>query len=145
MMSRVQFHPLLAAAVLALGACGGGGEANDANVADVALTENDAAALTNEAAAPPAAATGTTASLSADYMVGKWSAIGEDCSETLEFRKDGMVVTPIGEAKWTLAGDKLTLDYDDESTPTVSTIRPLGPDRIEITTASGTKDIEKRC
>lgn len=145
-MSRIQFHPLLAAAILALGACGGEAEqANDTNAADAALTENEAAALTNEAATPPPSAPGSAAALSADYMAGKWSAIDEDCSEVLEFREDGMVVTPIGEAKWTVAGDQLTIDYDDESTPTVSTIRLLGPDRIEITTASGRKETQKRC
>jgi hypothetical protein len=146
MTSRARFHPLVAAAILTLAACGGG-EANTTNMADnAAATGNEAV---NQAAAPaeatPATAPATAAGLSADYMVGKWSAIGEDCSETLEFRKDGMVTTPIGDAKWTLNGDQLAIDYGDGSKIQPSSIKALGPDRIEITTASGRKETEKRC
>jgi hypothetical protein len=98
----------------------------------------DAGNVANASATIPAA-------LSADYMVGKWSAMGEDCSGTLEFRKNGTVATPIGEAKWTLQGDQLAIDYGDGSAPTKSTIKTLSSDRIEITHTSGTKETEKRC
>jgi hypothetical protein len=93
-------------------------------------------------AATPAAAPGT---LSADYMVGKWSAMDEDCTHTVEFNKDGTVTTPIGTAKWTIAGDKLSFDYGDGSKPTTSAIKVLGPDRIGITRESGGTETEKRC
>jgi len=102
-------------------------------------------ATANQATAPAQAAPVTPGAITAGYMVGKWSAIGEDCSATIEFRKVGTVATPIGEGKWTLTGDKLAIDYGDGSTPTTSTIKSIGPDRIEITHASGTKETEKRC
>ena len=145
MIRRARFQPLLGAAILALAACGGGSEANTTNAAANAATGNDVVATANQAAAPAPAAPATAGAVTAGYMVGKWSAIGEDCSATIEFRKVGTVATPIGEGKWTLTDDKLAIDYGDGSTPTTSTIKPLGPDRIEITHASGTKETEKRC
>ena len=145
MTSRARNHTLLAAAALMLGACNAEGGANDTNVADAAPAANEAAPPSNEAAAPAEAAPAAAGALSADYLVGKWSAINEDCSETLEFREGGTVVTPIGDAKWTVAGDRLTIDYGEGSTPTTTTIKPLGSDRIEITTASGRKETQKRC
>jgi hypothetical protein len=78
-------------------------------------------------------------------MVGKWSAMGEDCSSTLEFHKDGTANSPIGPGKWTLVGDKLSFDFGDGSTQAPSTIKVLSQDRIEITRASGGKETEKRC
>jgi hypothetical protein len=147
MTNRAEFHPLIAAAILTLAACGSGGASNNADSPDSVVTANDAAAPANEsaAAAPAPAATATPAGFSADYMVGKWSAVNEDCSVRLEFRKDGTVTTPIGEAKYTVSGDKLSIDYHDGSTPTTSTVKALDGDRIEITHASGTKETEKRC
>jgi hypothetical protein len=140
-------QPWLAAAILTLAACAGG-DSNTANAANDAAANqapsNEAVAPIN-AAAPAAPASTTSAALSSDYMVGKWSAIGEDCSHTLEFRKDGTVTTPIGEAKWTVAGDKLSIAYPDGSEPTTTTVKTLGMDRIELTHASGTKETEKRC
>jgi hypothetical protein len=131
------------AALLTLAACSSG-KTNPANEATNAPANEAAAVPANEAAAAtPAAAPGA---VTADYMVGKWSAMGEDCKDVLEFKKDGTVTTPIGPAKWTLVGDKLSIDFGDASSnPTASTIKPLGPDRIEITKASGGKETEKRC
>jgi hypothetical protein len=118
----------------------------DTNAGTAEITST---ATANEAgAAEPqnvASAVQDPAAFSADYMVGKWSALNEDCSGTLEFRKDGTVTTPIGTAKWTIAADKLSIDYSDGSAPTVSTVKVLSPDRIELTHASGTKETEKRC
>jgi hypothetical protein len=139
---------LLIGAAAALAACGTGQGAN--NAADAAL---EAANMESTATGPAELANAgvTDASAPSDgfnaaFMVGKWSAIDEDCSDVLEFREDGTVVTPIGEAKWTVASDKLTIDYGDEaSKPTVSTIKVLEPNRIEITHASGTKETERRC
>lgn len=155
MTSRAQFRLLLTAAILTLAACGSS-DTNNANAAvnagaenaaaENAATQNGSVAPATEGAATPAQ-TGPSAAgaVSAGYMVGKWSAVNEDCSGTVEFKKDGTVTTPIGEAKWTLDGGKLTIDYKDGSTPTTSTIKPLGADRIEITHSSGTKETEKRC
>jgi hypothetical protein len=92
-----------------------------------------------------AAAFGSAAPvLSVDYMVGKWSAFGEDCAHTIEFKKDGTVMTPIGIGKWKVGAGKLTFDYGDGK-PTVSQVEVLGPDRIAWTSMSGGKETEKRC
>jgi hypothetical protein len=137
---------MIAAGLLA--ACGGAsGNGNDAaaaeNLADAAAAP-EAPAPDNAATATPAAAA-VGGAPTVDYMVGKWSAMDEDCSDTLEFRKDGTLTTPIGDAKWTLVGDKLTMDYGDGSKQPSSTIKVLSQDRIEITRASGGKETEKRC
>ena len=88
-------------------------------------------------AAPPA--------LTPDYLVGKWSAFGEDCAHTIEFRKDGTVSTPIGIGKWKVGDGKLTIDYGDGSAPTTSAVKPLSADRIGWMSASGKQEAEKRC
>jgi hypothetical protein len=130
-----------------LAACGGAGDANEAaaaeNLADAAAAP-EAPAPDNAVAATPAAAQ-VGGAPTVDYMVGKWSAMDEDCSDVLEFRKDGTLTTPIGEAKWTLVGEKLTMDYGDGSKQPSSSIKVLSQDRIEITRASGGKETEKRC
>ena len=139
---------ILSLAVAAgLAGCGGAGDANEAaaaeNLADAAAAP-EAPAPDNAVAATPAAAE-VGGPPTVDYMVGKWSAMDEDCSDTLEFRKDGSLTTPIGEAKWTLVGDKLTMDYGDGSKQPASTIKVLSQDRIDITTGGGNKEISKRC
>ena len=48
--------------------------------------------------------------LSVDFMVGKWSAFGEDCSHTIELKRDGTVTTSIGTGKWKVGEGKLTFD-----------------------------------
>jgi hypothetical protein len=141
MTSRTDLRPTLAAAILALSGCG----SNEMNSANMSAGTNEIAAPVNQATAPAPAAPTAAGAVTADYMIGKWSAMDEDCSDVLEFRKDGTAVTPIGEAKWTLAGDKLAIDFGDGSKPAPSTIKPLGPNRIEITTSSGRKETEKRC
>jgi len=132
---------LLGTAVLA--GCGSTQAANDSNAPAAEVTVTNVANTDAGNVAAPAAT--EAAGFSTDFMVGKWSAIGEDCSATLEFRKDGTVTTPIGVAKWTVTGDKLSIAYEDGSAPTVSSIKVLDPARIEITHASGTKETEKRC
>ena len=114
-----------------------------ADAANVAVAAEPAAPVVNTAA-PTTVATADGA-LSADYMVGKWSAMDENCAETLDFRKDGTVVTPFGNARWALNGDKLAVDFGEGSKVDPSTIKALGPDRIEITKGSGNKETQKRC
>lgn len=137
---------LLIAAAGSLAACGSKDpDANaSANVAaaNEAVAEPDAA---NEVTATPAAAPAVAGAPTADFMVGKWSAMGEDCKDVLEFKNDGTVATPIGPGKWALDGDKLSFDYGDGSKQEPSTIKVLSADRIEITRASGGKETEKRC
>ena len=141
-MKRIKSGTIVAAAAL-LAACGGdGAQANNDAAAEAAVNDAAPAPLAENAAVPAAAATGGA---EAQYMLGKWSAMDEDCADTLDFRNDGKVTTPVGDASWTMAGDKLTIDYGEGSKPTTSTIKQLGPDRIEITTASGRKETQKRC
>lgn len=136
---------VLAAAMLS--ACGGGAEsANNAAAAEVAANETaPEAAAANETAPVVPATAEVGGAPTADYMLGKWSAIEEDCSDTLEFRKDGTLTTPIGEAKWTLVGDKMTMDYGDGSKQPASTLKVVSQDRIEITTGGGRTEFSKRC
>jgi hypothetical protein len=140
-MTMMRSGTVVAAAVL-LAACGGGDGAAANNEAAAAVNDAAPAPLAENAAVPAAA---TTGGAETQYMLGKWSAMGEDCADTLEFRDDGKVTTPIGDAKWSMAGDKLTIDYGDGSKPTTSTIKQLGADRIEVTTASGRSETQKRC
>jgi hypothetical protein len=148
---KIKFHArtlMLFGIAAALLACGKEqAAANDsANAASAApATTENAAAATATANVPNAAGSVAPGAVNADFLVGKWSAIGEDCKNTVELRKDGTAVTPIGEAKWTLTGDKLLFDYSDGSKQPPSTVRALGPDRIEFTRDSGSKDTEKRC
>lgn len=114
-----------------------------ADTANVAVAAEPAVPVANTAA--PTTAPAADGALGADYMVGKWSATDENCAETLEFRKDGTVVTPFGNAKWALNGDKLAVDFGEGSKVDPSTIKALGPDRIEITKGSGNKETQKRC
>jgi len=145
---RKKVGVVLAAALLA--ACGGAGDASnaEANAADANAVEtaNAAAPMANDVAATatPAAAPAGSAP-TADYMLGKWSATEGDCSSTLEFRKDGTVVTPIGDAKWTLVGNQLGVDFGDNAKPDPTTVTVLTPDTIETTTKSGRKEVQKRC
>jgi hypothetical protein len=139
MTSHAKRRIALTTALLTLAACGSG-QTNAANEATNLAPTNETAAVT-----PPPAPAAADGALSADYLVGKWSAMREDCSATIEFRKDGTVTTPLGDGKWTLAGDKLTFDYGDGSKQPASTITVLSADRIEILRGSGGKETEKRC
>ena len=142
MTNRLRLSLGIAGAALLIG-CNKAEPATD-NAANVAAAE-PVAPMVNTAtpvATPAAAAAGA---LSADYMVGKWSAMGEDCAHTLEFRKDGTVVTPMGNAKWALDGDKLDMGFGDGSKQPPSSIKVLGPDRIEISTAGEKSETQKRC
>jgi hypothetical protein len=146
-MSRVIAPTLTILAAAFLTACGGGG-AESANNAAAEVAANEPvteAAAANEAAPVVPATAEVGGAPTADYMVGKWSAIEEDCSDTLEFRKDGSLTTPIGEAKWTLVGDKMTMDYGDGSKQPASTLKVVSQDRIEITTGGGRTEFSKRC
>ena len=136
--------PALAATILAatISGCGRGAEAN--NTAEEAAVKEAPPAAPAEAPVAPASAEPGGAPTAA-YMTGKWSALDESCADTLEFRNDGKVTTPIGDANWSLAGDKLTLDYGEGSKPTTTTIKVLTQDRIEVTTASGRSETQKRC
>jgi hypothetical protein len=134
----------LTAALLTLAACGSG-QGNAANEATDVAAANEAAAPAAPTARTAPAVPAAAGAVTADYLVGKWSAMREDCSATIEFRKDGTVATPIGDGKWTLTGDKLAFDYGDGSKQPASTIKVLAADRIEITKGSGGKETEKRC
>jgi hypothetical protein len=151
MIMKIHFHArtlMLFGAGAALLACGkeqaaANATANSASAAP-ATTEN-ATAATATANTAPEPAVSAPGAVNAAFLVGKWSAIAEDCKNVVELRKDGTATTPVGEAKWTLTGDKLQFDYSDGSKQPPSTVRPLSNDRIEFTRDSGSKDTEKRC
>jgi len=142
MTSALRLSFGIAVAALMIGCSKGETPAAEAaNDSEIAATAPAATA-----AAPAAApATPAAAGLGPDFMVGKWSAMNEDCSDTLEFRKDGSVATPFGEGKWSLAGDQLSVDFGEGSKMDPSTIKALSQDRIEISKKSGGKEIQKRC
>jgi hypothetical protein len=136
---------LLSAAAILLGCNKQAPAANDSvNTTAHAAPANDMAQsdAANVASNSVAAAVG---SVTPDFLIGKWSAMGEDCSATVEFRKDGTAITPIGKAKWTLTGDKLRFEYSDGSNQPPSTVRPVGKDRLQTITESGKEDMQKRC
>ena len=139
---RLTKSGLTMAAAALLASCGGD---NQAQANNEAVDVNESAPTPEAENLVVPAADVASGDLSAQYMAGKWSAIDENCADTLEFRNDGKVATPIGDANWTLAGDKLTIDYGEGSQPTTTTVKPLGPDRIEVTMASGRKETQKRC
>ncbi|MEO8453651.1 MAG: hypothetical protein ABI454_00690 [Sphingomicrobium sp.] len=146
---KIRIHArtlMLAGAAAALLACGkeraAANEGANAASATPATAENASTGTDNATTTNAGVASG---SLNADFLVGKWSAFGEDCKNTVEFRKDGTAVTPIGQAKWTLTGDRLLFDYSDGSKQPPSTVKALGSDRMEITRDSGAKETEKRC
>lgn len=144
MINAIRLSPGIAVTALLVGCSQAEPAANAAaNTANIAVAAEPAAPVANTAATTTAAA--ADGALGADYMVGKWSAMDENCADTLDFRKDGTVKTPFGDAKWTLAGDKLALDFGDGSKVDPSTIKVLSPDRIEITKKSGGKETQKRC
>jgi hypothetical protein len=148
MIMKIRFYPrtlMLCGAAAALLACGKEqAAANDSmNTSGGSTTATTANAPVNGNVATDAAV--APGAVNADFLVGKWSAFAEDCKNTIELRKDGTAVTPIGEAKWSLTGDKLQFDYGDGSKQPPSTVKPLGNDRIEFTKESGTKETQKRC
>ena len=138
-------YALPIAALLALGACSQKAATNEAAEANVTIEPAVEPAEVNASAAATPAAVPAGAAPTADYMLGKWSATEGDCSSTLEFRKDGIVVTPIGDAKWTLAGNQLAVDFGDNAKPDPTTVTVLTPDTIETTMKSGRKEVQKRC
>lgn len=118
---------------------------NDSVNATANAVQANAAAQANAANVASNALAAAVGTVTPDFLIGKWSAMGEDCSATIEFRKDGTAVTPIGKAKWTLTGDKLKFDYGDGSNQPPSTVRPVGKDRLQTITESGNEDMQKRC
>ena len=136
----------LALGVACCASLAGCNKAEPASANDVAVVANVAEPVTNTAApaAPVEAAAGGDA-LSTAFMTGKWSAMAEDCTDTVEFRKDGTLVTPIGNGKWALDGDKLNADFGDGNKQAPSSIKALSHDRIEVTRADGKVEHQKRC
>ena len=133
------------AAALALGACSQQAATNNEAEVNLAIEPAAEPAEVNAPATATPAAVPAGSAPTVDYMVGKWSATEGDCSSTLEFRKDGTVVTPIGDAKWTLDGNQLAVNFGDNAKPDPTTVTVLTPDTIETTMKSGRKEVQKRC
>ena len=138
-------YALPVAIALALGACSQDAATNEDADANALIEPAAEPVEVNAPAAAAPAAVPAGAAPTADYMLGKWSATEGDCSSTLEFRKDGSVATPIGDAKWTLVGNQLAVDFGDGAKPDPTTVTVLTPDTIETTMKSGRKEVQKRC
>ena len=109
------------AALLALAACGGekAGDANlsSANQSQDAAGPGPAAAARDPAAPPPAEAavgagnSATAASPSGEIralLIGRWTDDG-NCAAATEFRADGTFDSMVGNGRWTLENEYLTL------------------------------------
>ena len=144
-MMKTKGHTLLllGSATAILLACNK--QAPAANASSNATTKSPPAASVEQANDASNVLAKAAGSITPDFLIGKWSALGEDCRATVEIRKDGTAVTPMGEAKWTLTGDKLKFEYGDGSKQPPSTVRPVGKDRLLTITESGNEDMEKRC
>lgn len=133
---------LKVAALMLVAACGTRESADNWTSANGMSVPGPVASANELATGAPSLAPGEDGKA---FMVGAWSAIDQDCSRRIVFRPDGTVTTPIGDARWAVAGDRLSFDYGDGSKPTVSTVKAIDSNRIEITHPSGSKEIEKRC
>ncbi|MDP8994498.1 MAG: hypothetical protein M3N07_05885 [Pseudomonadota bacterium] len=128
-----------AAALVALSACDMLGLNRETNntVATNNAAGNNATAETNESAGgkDPAGETGNatraafTGEVTREFLVGEWTD-NNDCSQTIEFRRDGSFVAPggAGEGLWALDGDRLTFQGER----TISA-RVQAPDENTIT------------
>lgn len=135
-----------AVGLLALAACGGSAGNNSTAANEVAPAGNEAAAnsatpapASNETAAAPAG----SATLSRDYIVGRWTDT-TDCADAMDFRADGTLhaPAPIGEAgRWELNGDKLI----NVGNPNQLTVRVIDQNTMETTNASGNATRVTRC
>jgi hypothetical protein len=117
MKERVMRHMTSVTAIgllLALTACGGQAANNSVEAANEATTGGNAAAASDKPAEPAANASVAAAptatggaTLTRDYVVGRWTNTG-DCADAIEFRADGGMAGPFGEdARWELRGDQL--------------------------------------
>jgi hypothetical protein len=140
----------LAASLLALAACGGGGTGNESAKAAGAANGDDANAAApapaagnevNQAAAAPAAA--GDGAVTREYLVGRWTEEEmNDCAgAATEFRADGTFLFPWGDTgNWSLAGDQLTMTGNSNAL----TVRAVDANTIEIRSPSRTYR-NKRC
>lgn len=134
-----------AATLLALVACNAPAGNNSAAANDVA-PGNEAA--TNSATPAPvgnetAAAPAGSATLSRDYIVGRWTDT-TDCADAMDFRADGTLhaPTPLGEAgRWELNGDRLV----NVGNPNELTIRVIDQNTMETTNSAGRTTRVTRC
>ena len=135
---------LIAAAALALTACGtgGGNEAAEGNTAaapgNATESSNEAAPspATENASAPTAAAAGGAPTR--DYVVGKWGEDG-DCTLAIEFRADGTTDGPFG--NWNLEGNRLTM----ADNPQAMTVTVIDQDSMSSVGADGRTRRLTRC
>ena len=113
-----------------------------ANQAAPAADDKPAGNVANEAAAGAGSATAAPGGApTRAFMIGKWSAMG-DCDDVLEFREDGSLVLPWGEAgRWQLDGDRLTLSTSDS----VVQVAVVSPNEIDITREGRPAERSRRC
>ena len=137
----------LAASLLALAACGGGGAGNESINAEGAANQSGGAngGATTEAPVPAGNASDANAAaapageggaaLSREYLVGRWTEM-DDCAEAAtEFRADGSFVFPWGDTgRWTLTGNRLSLSSNTDALQ----LRAIDRDTLEVTSPGRT-------
>ena len=116
---KMKPHSILtAAALLALAACGGGADNQAADANEAADAGNDSANAAAPALAPAAndqeadasGAVSGDLTLNRDFMVGRWTEMGDCAMDAAEFRADGSFVFPWGDrVPWQLDGNRLTV------------------------------------
>lgn len=138
----------LAASLLALAACGGGSAGNDSVNAEAAANQsgeaNGAAAAeapkpagnaSDGNAAAAASASGGSATLSRDYLVGRWTEMDDCEGAATEFRADGSFLFPWGDTgSWTLTGNRLRLSSNTDELQ----LRVIDRNTLEVTSPSRT-------
>lgn len=135
--------PLIAATFIA--ACGSGQKANDA-------------AVKAEAPAAPAASVGGSAELSAAWLAGRWQSEGAgDCGGAsdsyLAFDPDGNYSFMEERGRWTLEGDRLTIEItqaapDGEAKAgdrSTTQIKAVSADEAELTVPNQPPSRIHRC
>jgi len=135
------------AALIALTACGGGGDVADDNASDRedASAEANAPADGKDEAEGPAVADAANDGASAvasspsneirALLIGRWTDSG-DCADAIAIREDGSFASPsAGEGRWTLESEYLTLEGDRDTIElavqeidrsAMATVNPMG-------------------
>jgi len=137
---------LAGAALIALAGCGSpagneSGEANNSAEADASPPAANDAKPADDGSTEAAAAPAADGTLSRDYLVGRWTNSG-DCADAIEFRADGSMTGPFGEAaQWELRGDQLFM----VGNPDPLTVVVIDQATMQTTNPSGTQRRATRC
>jgi hypothetical protein len=125
---------LIAGAAFALAACGPmEGHGRNAHEAGDHVAGDQGAGL--QGATPLNSATDPS-------IVGAWSDTG-DCAHVTHINSDGFYVGERGRGRWTIAGNRLTMQGPHHATTV--TMRWIDADHVELTLADGNGGVSTRC